>query len=108
YLASVAGAGSEAGVRRDTIIIRSADPIVIGTTGSRPNTVVPAAIRVMTSTPPTAQTVTAAPGGGAGSVAWRIATAATQPAVHSVTASAPHFVLRFQNSAATSSGDSAE
>ena len=36
------------------------------------------------------------------------ATPTTAAAAHSVLASAPHFVLRFQKSAATSSGDSAE
>src|SRR4029078_9125088 len=97
YLISVAGRGMDPRVASDTIYIRIAEPIVIGTTGSRPNTVVPAAIRVMTSTPPTAHTVTAAPGAGAGTTDCRTATPSTAAAVQSVTASAPHFVLFFQN-----------
>src|SRR5262249_25753041 len=107
YFATVAAAGSEADVMRDTTIMRTAEPIVIGTTGRKPSTVVPAAPRVMTSTPPTAQIGTPAPGRGAGTTACRIAIASTAAAVHSVTASAPHRVLFFQKSAAASSGESA-
>src|SRR5688572_21346994 len=105
YFASVAGAGSERAVARDTTNISSAETTVIGTTGRNPRTVVPAVIRAMTSTPPTAQTVTAVPGGGAGTADCSTATPAIAAAVHTATASAPHFVLFFQNSAATSSGD---
>ena len=49
----------------------------------------------------------AGPGAGAGTAAWNTATATTAAATHSVAASAPHFVLPRQNSAATSSGESA-
>src|SRR5215207_5992585 len=108
YFASVAAAGSEPAVARDTMSIRRPDMSVIGTTGRNPSTVVPAAMRAMTSTPPTAQTVTDVPGGGAGTVDWMTATPAIAAAVQSATASAPHLVLFFQNSAAISSGDSAE
>jgi hypothetical protein len=82
--------------------------IVMGTTGSRPKTIVPAAVRVIVSSPPIDRTVVTAPGGGAGTIDCRIAIAATAVAVHSVTASAPHFVLPRQKSAATSSGASDE
>src|SRR5437867_1245282 len=57
---------------------------------------------------PIDRSATAAPGGGAGTAHCTTATASTPAAVHSVVASAPHFVLPFQKSAATSSGDSAE
>ena len=57
--------------------------------------------------PPGAHTGTTVPGGGAGTVDCSTATPATAAAVHSVTASAPHFVLPCQKSAATSSGDRA-
>src|SRR5262249_32652946 len=95
-------------VIREAPIIRSDDTTVIGTTGSRPNTVVPAAVRLIASTPPIDSTVVAAPGGGAGTTDCRIAIAATAAAVHTATASAPHFVLPRQTSAATSSGASDE
>src|SRR5262249_29710848 len=108
YRSSVADEARDAGVRDETTNISSADTIVIGTTGSKPNTVVPAAIRATTVVPPGAQTGTAAPGGGAGTTDCSMATPATAAAVHSVTARAPHFVLPLQKSAATSSGDSAE
>src|SRR3954468_21017660 len=85
----------------------SAETIVIGTTGSKPNTVVPAAMRAITVVPPAVHTGTTAPGAGAAIEDCSSAIPATAAAVHSVTASAPHFVLRFQKSAATSSGDSA-
>src|SRR5262245_25725667 len=105
YFASVAGPGREPRVASDTTHISSADPIVIGTTGSRPSTIVPAVMRATIVVPPRVQTATAAPGGGAGTTFCRIATPATAAAVQIVTASAPHFVLPFQKSAATSSGD---
>src|SRR4029079_17519885 len=108
YLASVAAAGSENAVARDTTYISRTETSVIGTTGSSPNTVVPAAIRAMTSVPPIDQTGMAVPGRGAGTTACSPATPSTAAAVHTVTASAPQRVLFFQKSAATSSGDSAE
>src|SRR6185295_11679513 len=107
YLASVAGAGREPGVQRDTTTISSAETSVMGTTGSRPSTIVPDAARVTTSMPPIEKTGTVPPG-GAGTTDCSTATASTAAAVHTVAASAPHLVLSFQNSAATSSGDSAE
>jgi hypothetical protein len=69
-----------AGVNSETITISTIEPSTIGTTGMNPNTVVVGGIR------PDAIVVTA---------------------VHTVTARAPHFVLRFQNSAAARSGASA-
>ena len=72
-----------------------------------PSTVVPPGVRVITSIPPTAQATTDRPMGGAGTLDWKTAMAATAQAVHSATASAPQRVERRQNSAAISSGDSA-
>src|SRR5262245_13019877 len=103
YRASVAAAGRVPGVMRETTIISSADTIVIGTTGRSPNTIVPAATRVMTSAPAIDSTTVAVPGGGVGTTDCRTAIEATAAAVQTVTASAPHLVLFRQNNAATSS-----
>src|SRR6187549_2534850 len=107
YLASVVGPGLATGVSADTTTIMSADTTVIGTTGRKPATIIPAAARVMTGVPPGLHTGISVPAGGAGIVVCTAATNATAAAVHSVAASAPHFVLPFQNSAATTSGASA-
>src|SRR5688500_1309317 len=88
YFASVDGGGIDPAVTRDTTNISSAEISVIGTTGRNPKTVVPAAMRAMASTPPTAQTVTAVPGGGAGTADCRIAMPAIAAAVQTATASA--------------------
>src|SRR5262245_29321676 len=108
YFASVPRPGLAPGVSADTTTIMSADTMVIGTTGRKPATIIPAAARVTTGAPPGLQTGISVPGGGAGMVVCTTATNATAAAVHTVAASAPHFVLPFQNSAATSSGASAE
>src|SRR5215213_11748438 len=105
YFASVVSRGFC--VNSDTTIISSAETITIGTTGMNPRTAVPPGVRDNTSTPPGAHRTVAGPGAGAGTMACKIATAMTVSAVQSVTASAPHFVLPFQNNAATSNGDSA-
>ena len=60
------------------------------------------------STPPTDRHATPTPGGGAGTIDCSDRDASTAAAVHTVVASAPHLVLPRQNSAATSSGASAE
>ena len=60
----------------------------------------------MISAPPTVQTGMVTPGGGAGMTACSRATPAIVAAVQITTASAPHFVLPRQNSAATSRGSS--
>ena len=80
----------------------SAEITVIGTTGSNPRTVVPEAIRVTISVPATESTPIPTPGGGAGTTHCRTATPPTAAAVQTVVASAPHFVLFFQKSAAIS------
>ena len=105
YFATVASDGFR--VIIDTTIINSAETITIGTTGMKPNTAVPPGVRVSTSKPETDQTSVGGPGAGAGTACWKIATATTEAAVQIVTASAPHFVLPFQNNAATSKGDKA-
>src|SRR5688572_30426098 len=84
-----------------------AEMMVMGTTGRKPRTIIPAAALVTISVSPIEKTETAVPGGGAATVVWTTATVSTPATVQSVTASAPHFVLFLQNSAATSSGDSA-
>src|SRR5262245_1479171 len=94
-------------VSSDTTIISRHDTITIGTTGMKPKTAVPPGVRDKTSTPPGAQRIVAGPGAGAGTIDWRTATATTVNTVQTVTASAPHFVLPFQNNAATSNGDNA-
>jgi len=48
------------------------------------------------------------PGAGAGTTYWYTATAPTDSADQTAAVSAPHFVLRFQNNAATNNGASAE
>ena len=92
-------------VTSETTHINKAEPRTIGTTGMNPNTAVPPGVRVNTSVPPSAQITVGAGGAGAGTTAWKIATAATVIATQSVTASAPHFVLPFQNSAEINNGD---
>ena len=107
-LANVPAPGRLPGVRLDTTIISSAEMIVIGTTGSNPSTIVPVAARVMTSDAADRQYRDATvPAAAAGPPSEASATASTAAAVQSVLASAPHLVLPFQNSAATSSGESA-
>ena len=66
-----------AGVSADTTNISSADMSVMGTTGSRPNTIAPVVARVTTSIPPTPKTGTIVPGGGVGTTVWTQATIAT-------------------------------
>src|SRR5690606_30313044 len=84
----------------------STDTIVIGTTGRKPSTIVPADSRVTMSRPPSVSTATACPGGGGGITFCTMATPTTAAAHQSVAASAPHLVVRRQKSAATSSGAS--
>jgi hypothetical protein len=108
YRIKVAGDGRDEGVREDTTNMSRAEINVIGTTGSSPRTVVPDATRLTTSTPPSESTATDAPGPGAGTDDWRIATPATAAAVHSATARAPHLVLFCQKRVAIKSGESAE
>jgi len=91
----------------DTKIINTAEISTIGTTGINPNTAVPPGVRDNTSTPPGAHKIVGGPGAGAGTIACNTATAATASAVQTVTANAPHFVLPFQNNAATNNGDNA-
>ena len=92
---------------RETTTINKADISTIGTTGMNPKTAVPPGVRVRTSMPERDQISVGGPGAGAGTTCWKIATAVTAAATHTVEASAPHFVLPFQNSAATSKGYSA-
>src|SRR6266545_2709026 len=94
-------------VSSETPSISSADTRTMGTTGMKPRTAVPPGVRDRPSAPPMVQTTDGGPGAGAGTTCWKIAMATTAAAVHSVTANAPHFVLPFQNSAATSNGESA-
>src|SRR5262245_32586298 len=108
YLARVARLGRDVDVRSETVTIRNAETMVMGTTGRTPNTVVPDAARLTTSMPPHERSDIAAPGGGAGTAAWISATASTAAAVQTVVARAPHFVLPFQKTAAASRGASAE
>src|SRR5260221_11585112 len=96
------------GVSRETTSISRADPRTIGTTGMKPRTAVPPLVRASRSSPPTDQTRTGGPGGGAGTTAWKTATPITPPADHRVEASAPHFLLPRQTRAATSRGASEE
>src|SRR4051812_38491307 len=107
YLASTWAGGRAPGVSFETTIIISAETIVIGTTGSRPSTVVPEATRVTIGVAPNDSSATLTPGGGGATADWITATATTAAAVHSVVASAPHLVLFFQKSAAINSGDRA-
>src|SRR5258706_358525 len=102
----VAGLGF--GVSRETTSISRADPRTIGTTGMKPRTAVPPGVRASRSSPPTDHTGAGGPGAGAGTTAWKTATAITPAADHSVEASAPHFVLPRQNRVATSRGASEE
>src|SRR5262249_29374097 len=95
------------GVPSDTRTIRSDETRTIGTTGRKPATLVPPAVRARTSIPPIAHTTFGGPGGGTGTTCWKNATAPTPATTDSVAASAPHFVLRFQKSAATRTGQSA-
>ena len=91
----------------ETTAISSSETSVIGTTGMKPRTVVPPAVRARKSIPPAENATRGGPGGGAGTACWNTATPTTAAATQSVTASAPHFVLRLQKSAAISSGESA-
>src|SRR5262249_7911826 len=52
YLARVARLGRDVDVRSETVTIRNAETMVMGTTGRTPNTVVPDAARLTTSMPP--------------------------------------------------------
>src|SRR4029453_16552515 len=92
----------------DTANMSAAEISVMGTTVSIPKTIVPEAALVTTSTPAMANRLTSDPGGGAGTSACTTAIVVTAPAVHNVTASAPHLVLPRQNSAPTRSVASAE
>src|SRR2546425_12993342 len=76
----------------------------IGTTGMKPRTAVPPDVRATRSRPPADHTTVGGPRDGAGTIAWKTATAATPAADQAVTARAPHFVLPRQNRAATSRG----
>src|SRR5436309_10281130 len=76
----------------------------IGTTGMKPRTEVPPEVRASRSSPPADQTTVGGPGAGAGTIAWKAATATTPAADQTVTAKAPHFVLHRQKRAATSRG----
>jgi hypothetical protein len=91
----------------DTTTINNAEIRTIGTTGMKPNTAVPPGVLDKTSTPPGAQRIVAGPGAGAGTTSCKIATNATASATQTVDASAPYFVLPFQNNAAIKSGDNA-
>src|SRR5207249_11138946 len=82
YLARVDARGRADEVRRDTITISSAEMIVIGTTGRKPRTVVPAVTRVITSICPIETSGTTLPGGGAVTTDWITATVSTPAAVH--------------------------
>src|SRR6266536_493303 len=90
-------------------MINSADISVIGTTGITPRIDVPPKFRVTKFAPINDQTTTSerGPGGGAGMTYCMPATPATETRTHTVAASAPHLVLRFQKSAAARSGESA-
>ncbi len=88
----MAAPGLEPGVSIETTTINIAEMMVMGTTGKKPRTIIPAAALVTISLPPIEKIVTAVPGGGAGTVVWTTATARTASAVQRVLASAPHFV----------------
>lgn len=92
----------------ETTTSNTAETIVIGTTGIRPNTAVPPGVLDKTSIPETDHDTTGGPGAGAGTTYWYTATAPTDSADQTAAVSAPHFVLRFQNNAATNNGASAE
>src|SRR6476620_5885909 len=94
-------------VAADTNHINSVEMITIGTTCMNPNTAVPPCVLESTSQPPSFPKTMDGPGAGAGTNRWKSATATTENATQTVTDSAPHFVLPFQNSAATKSGESA-
>jgi hypothetical protein len=94
-------------VAKDSNHIYSVEMITNGTTGMNPKTAVPPGVRESTSHPPSLPKTTDGPGAGAGTKCWNNATANTENATHTVTAKAPHFVLPFQKSAATKSGESA-
>src|SRR5262245_22645097 len=83
------------------------DTRTIGTTGRKPSTVDPAAVRARTAWPAIDHTTRGGPGGGAGTTCWKTATAITAATVQIVTARAPHLVLRGQKRAAIGRGDSA-
>ena len=76
----------------------------MGTTGMKPRTEVPPGVRASRSRPPADHTTVGGPEGGAGTIAWKTATATTPAAYQTVTARAPHFVLPCQKRAATSRG----
>ena len=64
YFCSVAACGLA--VSNDTTTIRTAEPIVIGATGIKPNTAVPPAVRARMSIPQADHTTVGGPGAGAG------------------------------------------
>ncbi len=105
YFSTVAALGFA--VSFETTNISSAETSTIGTTGMKPKTLVPEGVRAKTSVPPTDQKTAGGPGGGAGIVCWKTATAVTAKATQTVEASAPHFVEPRQKSAAIIKGDSA-
>ena len=87
-------AGTRAGVNRDTTTISSAEISVIGTTGSRPSTIVPVAARVDDVDPADRQDrARPRPAAAPARRSAATATASTAAAVQSVAASAPHLVL---------------
>ena len=67
YLDSVADCGLA--VSSETTIIKSAEPITIGTTGMKPRTAVPPGVRASSSRPPIEAMTVAGPGAGAGTMA---------------------------------------
>jgi hypothetical protein len=73
----------------------------------KPKTEVPPGVRASPSRPKARQTTRGGPGAGAGTAAWKTATATTPAATHKVEASAPQRVLPFQKRAATSRGERA-
>src|SRR6266508_1593732 len=86
-------------------MISSADISVMGTTGIKPRSDVPPKFRVTKFAPINDQTTTSVRGrgGGAGMTSCMPATPATEMTTHTVAASAPLLVLRFQKSAAVRS-----
>src|SRR5260370_26228408 len=101
----VAGLGF--GVRSETTTTSRQETNTRGTTGMKPRTEVPPGVRASRSRPPAEHTTVGGRAGGAGTTAWKTATATTPDADQTVTARAPHLVLQRQQRAATSRGASA-
>src|ERR1035438_6791844 len=93
-------------VSSETTIMHTAEPSTIGTTGRKPKTVTFTIVR--SNRWPSAGKIntTGLPGAGAvpSEMVCRYHVSSSQPATQRVEASAPYFVLRFQNRAAIITG----